>query len=118
MSASWEVSRFGQIPGKMQDGRRQAASIFGSLQAMRYILAVGPPMSEMIPVKPGVLSRMVSISRTTETSDRFWMIRPSCSVIEQKVQPPKQPRMIVTENLIMSQAGILASPYHGCGARA
>ena len=38
------------------------------------------------------------------------MMRPSCSVIEQKVQPPKQPRMIVTENRIMSQAGILASP--------
>ena len=30
----------------------------------------------------------------------------------------EQPRMIVTENLIISQAGILASPYEGCGARA
>ena len=74
------------------------------------MLAVGPPMSEMMPVKPGVLSRMVSISRTTDASERFWMMRPSCSVIEQKVQPPKQPRMIVTEKRIMSQAGILASP--------
>src|SRR5215470_13141811 len=106
------------MPGKTHDGRRQAASIFGSLQAIRYILAVGPPISEMTPVKPCVLSRIVSISRTTEASDRFWIIRPTCSVIEQKVQPPKQPRMIVTENLIMSQAGILASPYDGCGARA
>jgi hypothetical protein len=60
------------------------------------MFAVGPPMSEMTPVKPGVLSRMVSISRTTEASERFWMMRPSCSVMEQKVQPPKQPRMIVT----------------------
>ena len=98
------------MPGWTQDGRRHSASIFLSLQAMRYMLAVGPPMSEMTPVKPGVLSRMVSISRTTEASERFWMMRPSCSVMEQKVQPPKQPRMIVTENLIMSQAGILASP--------
>ncbi len=35
------------------------------------------------------------------------MIRPSCSVIEQKLQPPKQPRRIVTENLIISYAGSL-----------
>ena len=67
-------------------------------------------MSEITPVKPGVLSRISSISRRIEPSERLWMIRPSCSVIEQKVQPPKQPRMIVTENLIMSQAGIFASP--------
>ena len=80
--------------------------------------AVGPPMSEITPVKPGVLSRMRSISRRIELSERFWMMRPSCSVIEQNVQPPKQPRMIVTENLIISQAGIFASPYEGCGARA
>jgi len=26
--------------------------------------------------------------------------------MEQKVQPPKQPRMIVTESLIISKAGI------------
>jgi hypothetical protein len=38
------------------------------------------------------------------------MMRPSCSVIEQKEQPPKQPRMIVTENRIISYAGILAPP--------
>ena len=38
------------------------------------------------------------------------MMRPSCSVIEQKLQPPKQPRMIVTENLIISYAGIFAPP--------
>jgi hypothetical protein len=38
------------------------------------------------------------------------MMRPSCSVIEQNEQPPKQPRMIVTELRIISQAGIFASP--------
>src|SRR4030065_474481 len=90
----------------------------GSLQAMRYILAVGPPMSEMMPVKPGVLSRMASISLRTDFSERFWMMRPSCSVIEQKVQPPKQPRMMLIEKRIISHAGILASPKLGCGARA
>jgi len=77
---------------------------------MRYMFAVGPPMSEMMPVKPGVLSRISAISLTTDSCDRFWMMRPSCSVIEQNVQPPKQPRMIVTEKRIISQAGIFASP--------
>ena len=56
------------------------------------MFAVGPPRSETTPVKPGTLSRMVSISRITESSERLWMMRPSCSVIEQKVQPPKHPR--------------------------
>ena len=81
------------------------------------MLAVGPPMSEMTPVKPGTVSRTASISRRIDPSDRFWITRPSCSVIEQKLQPPKQPRMIVTENRIISYAGIFASPYPGCGLR-
>jgi hypothetical protein len=38
--------------------------------------------------------------------DRYWMIRPWWAVMEQKVQPPKHPRMIVTEFLIMLKAGI------------
>jgi hypothetical protein len=42
--------------------------------------------------EPRHVSRIVSISRITESSERLWMMRPSCSVIEQKVQPPKQPR--------------------------
>ena len=37
---------------------------------------------------------------------RLWMARPWCIVIEQKVQPPKQPRMIVTESLIIVCAGM------------
>ena len=45
------------------------------------------------------------------------MIRPSCSVIEQKVQPPKQPRMILTEKRIISYAGIFLSPYDLWGTR-
>ena len=66
------------------------------------MLAVGPPRSEITPEKPGVMSRTRSISRSTDASERLWMTRPSCSVIEQNVQPPKQPRMIVTEKRIMS----------------
>ena len=44
------------------------------------------------------------------------MMRPWWAVIEQNVQPPKQPRMIVTESLIISWAGI-GSAYDGCGRR-
>ena len=88
------------------------------------MLAVGPPRSLMTPVKPLTLSRMSSISRITESSLRLWMMRPSCSVIEQKVQPPKQPRMMFTLKRIISQAGILSPSccrsvgVAGCGLRA
>ena len=74
------------------------------------MFAVGPPKSEITPVKPGTLSLISSISLIMELADRFWIIRPSCSVIEQNVQPPKQPRIMLTEKRIISQAGILASP--------
>ena len=53
-------------------------------------------------MNPGASSRSVSTSRRTEASERLWMIRPSCSVMEQKVHPPKQPRRMVTENRIIS----------------
>ena len=98
------------MPGYTHDGRRQALSISRLLQASRYMLAVGPPRSEMTPVKPGTLSRTASISRSTESSERLWMMRPSCSVMEQKVQPPKQPRWIATEKRIILYAGMFALP--------
>src|SRR5712664_2782750 len=96
--------------GYTHDSRRHDSSMRLSLQARRYIFAVGPPRSEMVPVNPLVLSRISSISRRIDGSERLWMMRTSCSVIEQKVQPPKQPRMMLTEKRIMSQAGILALP--------
>src|SRR3569833_4742163 len=98
------------MPGYTHDGLRQAAAISGGLQPMRYMLAVGPPRSDITPAKPGTLSRISSISRITESSLRLWMMRPSCSVIEQKVHPPKQPRMMLTEKRIISHAGILVAP--------
>src|SRR5690606_555678 len=97
----WSVFRFGQMPGNTHDGLRQADSISGLLQAMRYMLAVGPPRSETTPVKPGTFF-ICSISARIDSCERFWMMRPSCSVIEQKVQPPKQPRMMLTEKRIIS----------------
>ena len=45
------------------------------------------------------------------------MIRPWCAVIEQNVQPPKQPRIKVTESLTTSYAGIFRPLYIGCGSR-
>ena len=62
-------------------------------------------MSLMVPLNLGsaVICR---ISPSTDSLLRDWMMRPWWVVIEQKVQPPKQPRMIVTESLIMPHAGI------------
>ena len=44
------------------------------------------------------------------------MTRPSCSVMEQKLQPPKQPRMSTSERFTVSYAG-MRSVYIGCGSR-
>src|SRR3546814_5534059 len=95
------------MSGNTQDGRRQAASIFASLQAMRYMLAVGPPISEITPVKPGVRSRICSISRRIEASERFWMMRPSCSVIEQKVQPRSEEHTSELQSLMRLSYAVL-----------
>src|SRR5690606_40111386 len=101
--------------GNTQDSRRQLAWISSLMQLSWYMLAVGPPRSEIVPVKPGVLSRIVSISRMIESSERDWITRPSCSVMEQNEQPPKQPRMMFTENRIISYAGIRLKPKAGWG---
>ena len=71
MSGVWSVFRFLQMPGYTQLSFRQAASVSLSLQAMRHILAVGPPRSEMTPVKAGLVSRMRSTSRSTDASERL-----------------------------------------------
>src|SRR3569833_1096107 len=105
------------MSGYTHDGLRHAASISRVLHAIRYMFAVGPPRSEMLPVKPGVTSRIRSISWRIDASLRLWITRPSCSVIEQKLQPPKQPRRIVTENLIISYAGNFVAGWCGCGRR-
>src|SRR5689334_11467353 len=105
------------MSGYTHDGLRHAASMSRDLHAMRYMFAVGPPRSLITPWNPGV-SRIRSISARIDASLRLWITRPSCSVIEQKLQPPKQPRRIVTENLIISYAGILAAWWRGCGTRA
>ncbi|MNP26836.1 hypothetical protein D3C76_1197110 [compost metagenome] len=56
---------------------------------------------------------MASISLTIESSERLWIMRPSCSVIEQNEHPPKQPRMMLIEKRIISYAGMRLLPYAG-----
>src|ERR1041384_2690493 len=106
------------MSGYTHDGLRHAASISRDVHAIRYMLAVGPPRSLITPWNPGVASRIRAISARIDASDRLWITRPSCSVIEQKLHAPKQPRRIVTENLIISYAGILLAWWRGCGTRA
>ena len=79
--------------GWTQESRRHFASTSGRVQRIWYMFAVGPPMSETVPLKPGWVARR-RISERTDSCERLWMMRPSCAVIEQNVQPPKQPRMI------------------------
>ena len=101
----WLVPRSLQIVGWTHESRRHFASTSGRVQRIRYMLAVGPPRSLIVPLKPG--SRAIpSTSFRTEASERLWITRPSCIVMLQKVHPPKQPRMMVTESLIMPWAGI------------
>src|SRR5258708_21613250 len=86
ISGLWFVFRFSQMPGKTQDGRRQADSIALSLQARRYMFTVGPPRFEICPVFAGMFFIFV-ISRTKESSDRSSMVLPSFSLIQWSVQP-------------------------------
>jgi hypothetical protein len=66
-------------------------------------------MSETIPFQCGWRVRERSSARMPST-ERETIRRPSCSVIEQKLQPPPQPRCTVTENRFIRRAGVKASP--------
>src|SRR5713101_332323 len=101
--------------GWMHDRRLQIASTSGRVQRIWYMFAVGPPMSLMTPLNSGSAATLRTSFRI-DSCERDWMVRPWCVVIEQNVQPPKQPRMMVTESLIISYAGI-GSLYAGCGRR-
>ena len=48
------------------------------------------------------MRRSARTSRSTLSAERDWMTRPSCSVIEQNVQPPKQPRIVTMLCLTVS----------------
>src|SRR5438132_9506293 len=101
--------------GWIQESRLHLASTSGRVQRIWYMLAVGPPMSLTMPANSGSAA-ILRTSRSTDSCERDCMIRPWWAVIEQNVQPPKQPRMIVIESLIISYAGT-GSRYEGCGRR-
>ena len=84
-------------------------SVSSSLHRILYMLAVGPPTSVMVPRKSS-MRESARTSRRTLSALRLWMIRPSCSVMLQNVQPPKQPRMVTIECFTVSNAGIFSSP--------
>ena len=69
------------------------------------MLAVGPPRSVIVPRKPAMRDS-ARTSRSTLSAERLWMMRPSCSVMLQKVQPPKQPRIVTIESFTVSKAGM------------
>ena len=124
-SRSWglvtRVEQFDRSVGWMHERRRQIlASTFGSCcSASRYMLAVGPPRSLTVPFQSSCVRghrRRARRKHRTSGCGSGWRA-PGAMVIEQNVHPPKQPRMIVTESRIMSNAGIFAPPYMGCGRR-
>ena len=98
------------MAGYTQDGRAAGGLDLGALAGQPVHVGgraadVGDDAGEA----RGLVADALDLAQD-RVSERLWMMRPSCSVIEQKVQPPKQPRMMVTEKRIISQAGILASP--------
>ena len=109
MSGPWSVCRFSHTPGCTQDRRRHDDSIASLLHFIWYMFAVGPPTSLITPRKSS-MRRSDRTSRSTLSAERDWMIRPSCSVIEQKLHPPKQPRIVTIECFTVSNAGIFCAP--------
>ena len=105
-----------QTVGWTHDSRLHLASTSGRVQRISYMFAVGPPTSLTTPLNSGSAASLRTSLRI-EFCERDWMMRPWWAVIEQKVQPPKQPRMIVTESLTVSNAGIFSDPYIGWGRR-
>ena len=65
------------------------------------MFAVGAPTSEMFPAKSGRLFS-ARTSLRMEASLREEMNLPWCAAIVQKLHPPKHPRCVHTENLIIS----------------
>src|SRR4051812_45939807 len=101
----WSVWRCGQTLGCTQESFLHLLWISVVLHRSWYMLAVGPPISLTMPLKPGILGRSATSFRRL-SSERDCTMRPWWSVIAQNEQPPKQPRVEATENRIMSAAGM------------
>jgi hypothetical protein len=107
-------------PSSLQIGRvharqrRHFASTSGFEQRIWYMFAVGPPTSLMWPLKSGSFGHLLQLPSGSTAGCGSGSRAPGASVIEQNVQPPKQPRIVVTESLIIVCAGIGARSV-GCG---
>ena len=71
---------------------------------MWNMLAVGPPRSEMMPLKPG-RSPSAATSRMTLSLERDTTSLPWWMVSAQKEQPPEQPRFTLMLPWMLSRAG-------------
>ena len=100
----------------MHERRRHFASTSGRVQRIWYMFAVGPPRSLIVPLKPGVGGDALDLARGPTRWLRLWIARPWCIVMLQNVQPPKQPRMIVTESRIIVVRGDRLARSAGAGA--
>ncbi len=94
------------MPGCTHERRRHALSVRSSLQCILYMFAVGPPTSVMTPREALHARERAHLAEHALGSLRLWMMRPSCSVMLQNVQPPKQPRMVTIECFTVSNAGM------------
>ena len=110
ISGPWSVPSSLQIVGWTQLSRRHLPADLGP--AAIHAIHVGRRPADVadhaLELRDLRASRRISAS--TDSRLRLWMTRPSWAVIEQKVQPPKQPRMIWIESLTTSKAGIFCSP--------
>src|SRR5689334_10293100 len=103
-SAVWSVSRLRQTSGQMQLGRTHSSQIHCCLPFILYMLADGPPRSLIVPRKSGICL-IDSTSRRMDALEREATNLPWCAEIVQKLHPPKHPRCMLIECLIISYAG-------------
>ena len=75
MFSSAPLSRLGQGVGSRQSRWTQEPNLRILPQRMRNMLALGPPTSLIVPLKPG-WAAMRPASATTEATLRFWMSLP------------------------------------------
>jgi len=111
-----------QIRANARDKHRRVCGMrlqsFHPCKQAIHIGLWGRPKSEIWPVKLVKYADVLRFSRIMESSERLWMMRPSCSVFEQKVQPPKQPEHDIWPNVESFQKPAHWRCHIPCGAGA
>ena len=102
ISGPWSVPSSWQIVGWTQLSRRHLRRDLGPRAVhLVHVRRRAADVADRRREKSGSPA-MRRISSSTDSRLRLWMIRPSWAVIEQNVQPPKQPRMICIESFTTS----------------